>query len=316
MNRYRNAPGMRGPSKASPTTQCQKCLQRDIYECKGTAQDRPYKPRPSRTQQLLNPKLMPKLSTENPNTLLESYVFNSAETMPTDPSIAKLTQNSNGVADGILAKRDEERGRKRDLDGQGSSGQSPKRARSLSTHSVDSISTISTNRSASRSPAPRSSRGGGDKGNSASPAASKSRKRRYSDSADSYSASSYSSGARHRSRSREWTEDRNIRRRRRESSPEQRGRKRDSEGQDPRRERRSRSAESPRAAKERRSMTPEAKQDHSSRRSYRNRENPPTQTEGGRPKQEPRGRPGPPRQRSMSPYSKRLALTQSMNVGR
>lgn len=30
MNRYRNAPGMRGPSKASPTTQCQKCLQRDM----------------------------------------------------------------------------------------------------------------------------------------------------------------------------------------------------------------------------------------------------------------------------------------------
>lgn len=63
-------------------------------------------------------------------------------------------------------------------------------------------------------------------------------------------------------------------------------------------------------------MTPEAKQDRSGQRSYRDRENPPTQTQRGQPRQEPRGRPGPPRQRSMSPYSKRLALTQSMNVGR
>ncbi|KAJ5226721.1 uncharacterized protein N7469_006727 [Penicillium citrinum] len=294
MNRYRNAPGMRGPSKASPTTQCQKCLQRDIYECKATAQERPYKPRPSRTQQLFNPKLMPKLSTENPNTLLQSE----------------------GIADNILAKRDEERGRKRDIDGEDAYEQSSKRERSVSTHSVDSISTISTNRSASRSRKPRSTRRGGDKDNSVSPAHSKTRKRRYSDSADSYSASSYSSGARHRSRSREWTEDRNIRRRRRESSPEQRGRKRDSEGHGQRRARCSRSAEGSRFKTERRSKTPETQPDRSGRRSYRDRENPPAQTQEGRSRQEPRGRPPPPRERSLSPFSKRLALTQSMNAGR
>ncbi|KAF1345617.1 hypothetical protein EJ07DRAFT_145815, partial [Lizonia empirigonia] len=61
-----------GPSKASPTTLCQKCLQRGhySYECKASAQERPYKSRPSRTQQLLNPQLQPKLTTEVPSDLL------------------------------------------------------------------------------------------------------------------------------------------------------------------------------------------------------------------------------------------------------
>ena len=31
MNRYRNAPGLRGPSKASANTLCQKCLKRDMW---------------------------------------------------------------------------------------------------------------------------------------------------------------------------------------------------------------------------------------------------------------------------------------------
>ncbi|KAJ5610799.1 hypothetical protein N7510_007518 [Penicillium lagena] len=39
------------------------------YECTVTAQERPYMARPSRTQQLQNPKLMPKLSNETPNDL-------------------------------------------------------------------------------------------------------------------------------------------------------------------------------------------------------------------------------------------------------
>ncbi|QIW97380.1 hypothetical protein AMS68_002898 [Peltaster fructicola] len=53
-----------GASKAAPSTQCQKCLKRGhySYECTGSQQDRPYASRPSRTQQLLNPKLAPKLS--------------------------------------------------------------------------------------------------------------------------------------------------------------------------------------------------------------------------------------------------------------
>ncbi|KAF9887484.1 hypothetical protein FE257_010201 [Aspergillus nanangensis] len=106
---------------------------RTVYECKSSAQERPYVPRPSRTQQLLNPKLRPQLTTEVPKDVL----------------------NPKGVADDILAKREEERGRKRDLDEADpldSHIQTSKRARSISSHSVSSISTISTNRSRSKSP--------------------------------------------------------------------------------------------------------------------------------------------------------------------
>ncbi|KAF7678163.1 hypothetical protein GT037_003544 [Alternaria burnsii] len=104
-----------GRSKASADTLCQKCLKRGhySYECKASAQERPYKSRPSRTQQLLNPKLKPKLTTEVPQDLLRKK----------------------GVADEILKKKEEDR----------------KRARSLSASSADSVSTISTNRSRSRS---------------------------------------------------------------------------------------------------------------------------------------------------------------------
>lgn len=91
MNRYRTIPGT-GPPKASATTTCQKCLQKDefimsslpfeanahvrhySYECKANLQERPYASRPSRTQQFRNPKLAPRLTSENPNTLLNKYV--------------------------------------------------------------------------------------------------------------------------------------------------------------------------------------------------------------------------------------------------
>ncbi|KAF2035336.1 hypothetical protein EK21DRAFT_40654, partial [Setomelanomma holmii] len=129
-----------GRSKASVDTLCQKCLKRGhySYECKATAQERPYASRPSRTQQLLNPKLKPKLTTEVPEDLLRKK----------------------GVADEILKKKEEER-----------SGRDRKRSRSLSTSSADSVSTISTNRSPSRSQSPPrrrkhdgpSMRGGDDK---------------------------------------------------------------------------------------------------------------------------------------------------------
>ncbi|KAJ5212627.1 uncharacterized protein N7498_004273 [Penicillium cinerascens] len=269
------------------------------YECQAPAQERPYTSRPSRTQQLQNPRLMPKLSTEVPSDLTRS----------------------NGVADDILAKRDEERGRKRDLDREDMTdrqGRSPKRTRSLSSHSTNSVSTISTNRSASASPDRRSKHGSQSNGRQAisvSPPP-KSRKRRYSDA--SQSASSYSSGARQRSRSREWTEDRNIRRRRRESSPEERGRHRDSGHRRSVRRSRSRSIDKSRIAKERRSMTPpETTHDRPGRRSYRDRESPPGYTHpSGRSRQDHRAQPDPPRERSLSPFSKRLALTQAMNHGR
>ncbi len=45
------------------------------YECKSTTQERPYVSRPSRTQQLTNPKLVPKLASDTPNTLLNRYAL-------------------------------------------------------------------------------------------------------------------------------------------------------------------------------------------------------------------------------------------------
>lgn len=117
--------GYGGRSKATPTTTCQKCLQKGhySYECTVAAQERPYKPRPSRTQQLLNPSLKPKLTEEVPSDLLRKK----------------------GLADKILAEREEECRKK-----------SGRRSRSLSAASdSDSVSTISTNRSPSRSRSPK-----------------------------------------------------------------------------------------------------------------------------------------------------------------
>lgn len=133
----------RGPSKSTPSNvQCQKCLKRGhySYECKATTQERPYVPRPSRTQQLLNPKLAPKLT----------------ETAPVD------LQKKQGVADQELAKREAERAKKRELERDGEESEHegvPKRRRSVS---YDSVSTISTRgsptspagRRLSRSPSP------------------------------------------------------------------------------------------------------------------------------------------------------------------
>ena len=118
------------PSKATPQTLCQKCLKRGhySYECKSSAQERPYSSRPSRTQQLTNPKLLPKLTSDVPNDLLRKK----------------------GVADEELAKKEAERGRKRKLEQDGYSNASRKRSRSVSSYS--SVSTISTNKSRSVSP--------------------------------------------------------------------------------------------------------------------------------------------------------------------
>jgi hypothetical protein len=64
MNRYRSG----GPSKATSSTLCQKCLKRGhfSYECTASQTDRPYISRPSRTQQLANPKLAPKITNSAP----------------------------------------------------------------------------------------------------------------------------------------------------------------------------------------------------------------------------------------------------------
>ncbi|KAE8322018.1 zinc knuckle-domain-containing protein [Aspergillus sergii] len=313
MNRYRNAPSLRGPTKATASTVCQKCLKRGhySYECTITAQERPYQYRPSRTQQLQNPKLRPQLSTETPNDLLRSQ----------------------GVADDLLAKREEERGRKRDIDESDpldNQGQTSKRARSASSHSVSSVSTISTSRSHSQSPPRRrefNARNEPHRTKSTSSHHEKLRKRRYSDSSSSHSTHSYSYGEKNRarSRSREWTGDRNTRRRRRESSPEERGRARNLSRDGSRRGRtRSQSIDQGRIIRERRSVTPETMHDPNrprrlSRDTFRH-----SGHSDGRYSRTHDGRSGysqghtvpqPRRERSLSPYSKRLALTQAMNIG-
>ncbi|KAG6359525.1 hypothetical protein INS49_013046 [Diaporthe citri] len=101
------------------------------YECKVQLQERPYNPRPSRTQQLLNPKLVPKLTNDTP-----------------DDATRKK-----GVADEELAKKEAERARKRELeDDDEPSAREPEFKRQRSS-SVDSVSSISTR--SSKSPPPR-----------------------------------------------------------------------------------------------------------------------------------------------------------------
>ncbi|KAI9167639.1 hypothetical protein HJFPF1_03772 [Paramyrothecium foliicola] len=100
------------------------------YECKASAQERPYVSRPSRSQQLRNPKLVPKLTNDTLEPLEEKK----------------------GVADQELAKREAERARKREVEKREDElvESDAKRRRSLSS---DSVSTISTNASdVSRSP--------------------------------------------------------------------------------------------------------------------------------------------------------------------
>lgn len=138
MNSYRGST-IGAPSKATPSTLCQKCLKRGhySYECKAVAQERPYVSRPSRTQQLFNPKLVPKLTNDAPQDL----------------------SGSKGKQEEQLAKTklEEDRGRKRDRDGHDLDNQSePKRLRSTSSRSSISVSTVSTN--AARSPPPTNDR--------------------------------------------------------------------------------------------------------------------------------------------------------------
>lgn len=64
MHSYRGRGGSRQSTPAN--VQCQKCLKRGhySYQCNAALQERPYKARPSRTQQLLNPRLAPKLTND------------------------------------------------------------------------------------------------------------------------------------------------------------------------------------------------------------------------------------------------------------
>ncbi|KAF2809804.1 uncharacterized protein BDZ99DRAFT_509225 [Mytilinidion resinicola] len=188
-----------GRSKATATTLCQKCLKKGhySYECKATAQERPYTSRPSRTQQLHNPKLAPKLMSDVPNDLLRKK----------------------GVADEQLAKiAAAERGRKHDRDDDGASHSPRKRSRSVSSYS-SSVSTISTNRSPS--PPPRKDRRvdrDTSMGSPRKPTEARKRRRKSESLSEAYSSSD-EDGVRGRG-------DRNTRRRMSSFSPAQRGRRR------------------------------------------------------------------------------------------
>ncbi|KAK2806010.1 hypothetical protein FQN50_006025 [Emmonsiellopsis sp. PD_5] len=295
------------------------------YECKASAQERPYTSRPSRSQQLANPKLAPKLMSDVPNDLLRTYV------LPLPARLGLLINMlfcSKGVADEQLALRESERGRKREAaderDDEPIRSHSRKRARSASpAYSSSSVSTISTNRSWSRSPRRK-------RDISRSPYRSRERKRKMSDSLSEHSNITASSAERRGAPSR--APDRNTRRRRKSRSPSARGRHRDSDRRGSWRNRsRSESMDRSSIAKQRRSLTPGSpnRGQYSGRgRPGRARSPEPRQGTRGSPA---RGRPHepthngarerpqspPPRkERSLSPFSKRLALTQAMNMNR
>jgi hypothetical protein len=161
MNRYRSLPGV-GPnaSKATAQTTCQKCLKKGhySYECKATLQDRPYASRPSRTQVLRNPKLAREVDTS------------------TAASGSGVGENGAGVADQVLKEREDAR---RGDSGFTNGNAEENRGRSRSS-SLDSVSTISTDDDRDRSPRSRP-RPFNDRTNRRSPSPNRSpRKRRFS----------------------------------------------------------------------------------------------------------------------------------------
>jgi hypothetical protein len=252
-----------------------------------------------------------------------------------------------GVADEQLAKKEEGRGRKRDREDSNSPPSAP-RKRSRSVSSFSSVSTISTTLSqtpplrrsaykdepfhlSQRSPPPL-------------PARPSSRKRQRSPSSSLMSYSSASSYKGRRSASEGLN--RNTRRKHGSSSPGERGRRRSrsrSIERKPNRYYRSRSIQLSRVARNRRSLTPEetTRDSYSSgiRPDRRMRDRTPTKgdwsprldhrdndrygssnhrvDENRLPRDTKRVRiPHAARDRSLSPFSKRLALTQAMNMGR
>ncbi|KAI0538175.1 zinc knuckle-domain-containing protein [Xylaria digitata] len=286
----------RGPSKSTPANvQCQKCLKRGhySYECKASAQERPYIPRPSRTQQLLNPKLVPKLASDTTDAL----------------------QDKKGIADQELAKREVERARKQELEQSDDTDQDvSRRERSPS---YDSVSTISTRRSPSVS---RRRESLSPIGAIRRPSTTHGSSRRSSDSGSDYERR-YSPSPRGHTRGIKSPEPTRPRRspsrddspRRRDFDPE--GQPVDRQRMDRRRgdRRRGRYSQSPS-----RSPPPGIRRrfrSRSPREPWRPDNSPPRYH--GRNGQEQRGPPKrDTRERSLSPFSKRLALTQAMNAGR
>ncbi|KAI9664505.1 MAG: hypothetical protein M1821_005951 [Bathelium mastoideum] len=299
------------------------------YECKASAQERPYVARPSRTQQLMNPKLVPRLASDVPN---------------------ELTRKK-GVADERLAQIAASRSRKRSRSLDDSDHRSPspshrQRSRSTSASSTTSVSTISTRSSRSRTPRRRrrsppepdryltSQRSDDIPFPALAPHRdydqhANRKRQRHSTSSISSSFSRPSStdrykGTREPSRERG---DRNTRRRRASQSPVRRGRARSRSVSQRRRQRRASNVEEGRRGRvERwRSDSDERHEDgnHGERREGvsgdrlgKGREEAMGRRDGvvGR-----AGKGYAPairqKQRSLSPYSRRLALTQAMSRG-
>lgn len=215
-----------------------------------------------------------------------------------------------------------ERGRvENGLDSAADGSRGRKRSRSISSYSSDSVSTISTNRSLS----PKRSRFESQDDYIISQQDQDSvprhrfadRKRRRD---SSYSRSDLSDYSTHQSLSR--TPPRNTRRRHKTISPECRGR---SNSQRRRRRSRTRSRshgmERSRIARERYSMTPQREEPERGRcrGSTKQGEGDINSSQANRQDRGMTGiRPEPlvRKERSLSPYSKRLALTQAMNLGR
>lgn len=291
-----------GPSKAAPTTLCQKCLQRGhySYECKARAQDRPYKPRPSRTQQLLNPRLAPALTTEVPTDLVRKK----------------------GVADDILKKKEDERLRGRE------------RKRSVSS---DSVSTVSTDAGRERETGRRSGAAKGKRrARSSSASGSERDTSRRSNARRRVSSSSPEvRGRRHRDGEGRREGDGHKKRARRASRERSResAERMDTAGG---RARSMPGSTSPRPLSAARSKEQRSPSPYSQRRTVRRSPGPrsPPRSRSPSPRRERNGgrsrfdevplpaakqAPPPPRaaprERSLSPFSKRVALTRAMNGG-
>ncbi|KAL6805425.1 zinc knuckle domain-containing protein [Trichoderma sp. SZMC 28012] len=290
------ARGRGGPSRSTPANvQCQKCLKRGhySYECKSSTQERPYVSRPSRSQQLRNPKLVPKLTSDTPNPL----------------------EKKKGVADEELAKIETERERKRELEEREDEllDAGSRRRRSVSSHSVSTISTDASRDS--RSPPPRrrtrsptpDRRGhspdlASDRSYSRSPSPPRRERRSVSRDSPSPSREDLPRGDRGRRGQPSHGREDDV------SPPRQRQR-----DQEPgRRHGRRRSWSDSRSRSPQQDDRPYRRRDEDAPQRGGRRGGRGGGRGGGQGRAPPREAP---RERSLSPFSKRLALTQSMNMG-
>ena len=260
-----------------------------------------------------------------------------------EPMQHSLTITRKGIADEQLAKAQAERGRKRGFDENTLPRHRSKRSRSSSSSFSSSVSTISTNRSRSVS-SKRSKKSHHFERDTRIERGHSSRKRRRSlSTSSSGSYSSYSSSSRSPPPRRDRYEERNTRRRHSSNSPQARGRDRHSGGgrRVPRRSRsRTDSMDRSRIARNRNSLTPDVRSNHERGTKHRSpwlhRDRRYSNTDdddrygGGRRRSGPRDdfrrespaqKRAPPtpevrQERSLSPFSKRLALTKAMNMGR